>query len=182
MAKSSDRSNGEATRQEVYDHTHFVVPGQDAKGHSVRVWCRVQPTVDHEIEAIVTSKNWPFRVKGDFVRWAIWEGVKRIEKMKPVPGSMIIVADSIMASCKAKEIWLAFKNSIDATETTVKALRDSGNESEAIKLLSELRSRVMQLEEASWRDQWMREFDSRFGAYWERAKGKAVGLNRAGKG
>src|SRR4029077_12636332 len=120
-------------------------------GHSVRVWCRVQPTVDHEMDAIIASKNWPFRVKGDFVRWAIWRAVKDIEKIHPVPGSMIIVAETIMQQCKAAEHWLHFKKSIDATEDTVRELMDSGNEQEALKLLSILRNQVLKLEEASWR-------------------------------
>ena len=106
------KTNGEAVgdRALTFDPGYFVVPAQDHNGHSVRVWCRVQPTVDHEIDKVVESKAFPFRVKGDFVRWCIWEGVKRIQKMKPVPGSLIVVAESIMATCKAKQNWLAFKN------------------------------------------------------------------------
>lgn len=169
-------------QQQYYDPSHYQIPGQDHKGHSVRVWCRVQPSVDHEIEAIVQSHNWPFRVKGDFIRWAVWEGVKRIQKMKPVPGSMIVVAETIMESCKAADQWLKFKSSVEATESTVRNLMDSGNESEALKLLSNLRTQVLKLEEASWRDQWMSEFDKRFGHYWVRAKQNAASLSTAVKG
>lgn len=168
--------SGTGTRTETYDPSHYSVPGQDHKGHSVRIWCRVQPSIDHEIEAIVQSRNWPFRTKGDFARWAIWEGVKRLEKMAPVPGSMIVVAETILESCKVSSQWLKFKNSIDATESTVRALLDSGNEYEALKLLSGLRTQVLKLEEASWREQWIGEFDKRFGHLWERAKRNAVNL------
>jgi len=163
---------------QVYDPSHYIVPGQDHKGHSVRLWCRVQPTVDHEIEAIVQSHNWPFKTKGDFCRWAIWEGVRRLEKMATVPGSMLVVAESIMESCKVSSQWLKFQSSVDATEITVKALIDSGNEVEALKLLSNLRNQVMRLEEASWRDQWMVQFDKRFSHVWERNKKNAVDLTK----
>ena len=173
--------NGNGGMQ-TYDPSHFVVPGQDHKGHSARLWCRVQPSCDHEIEAIVQSHNWPFKTKGDFCRWAIWEGVKRIEKMAPVPGSMIVVAETIMESCKAHQQWLKFKSSVDATEETVRALIDSGNEEEALKLLSTLRTQVMKLEEASWREQWLHEWDKRFGHIWERAKQKPVDLSVAVRG
>jgi hypothetical protein len=179
----SDKTNGQSVfGTESYDPSHYIVPGQDHKGHSVRVWCRVQPSVDHEIEAIVQSHNWPFRVKGDFVRWAIWEGVKRIQKMKPVPGSMIVVAETIMESCKAADQWLKFKTSVETTETTVRNLLDSGNEEEALKLLSQLRTNVLKLEEASWREQWLMEWNKRFGHIWERAKKSAVGLGSATRG
>jgi hypothetical protein len=167
---------------QVYNPSHFVVPGQDHKGHSVRLWCRIQPTCDHEIEAIVQSHNWPFKTKGDFARWAIWEGVKRIEKMAPVPGSMIVVAEAILESCKASAHWLAFKSSVDSTEQTVRSLIDSGNEEEALKLLSNLRTQVMKLEEASWREQWLNEWNKRFGHIWARAREKAVDLSQAARG
>lgn len=173
---------GAQTQTQVYNPSHFTVPGQDHKGHSVRLWCRVQPSCDHEIEAIVQSHNWPFKTKGDFCRWAIWEGVKRIEKMAPVPGSMIVVAETILESCKASQHWLKFKSSVDATESTVRALIDSGNEEEALKLLSSLRTQVLKLEEASWREQWLNEWDKRFGHLWERAKQNPVQLTQAVQG
>lgn len=176
--RAGGKTNGvsDGTRTETYDPSHYNVPGQDHKGHSVRIWCRVQPSIDHEIEAIVQSRNWPFRTRGDFARWAIWEGVKRLEKMTPVPGSMIVVAETILEQCKVSSQWLKFKNSIDATESTVRALLDGGNETEALKLLSGLRTQVLKLEEASWREQWIGEFDKRFGHLWERAKRNAVNL------
>jgi hypothetical protein len=168
------RELGKGTLQ--YDPSHYLVPGTDHKGHSTRVFCKVRPDVDHEIDAIVGSHYWPFRVKGDFIRWAIWEGVKQITKHKPVPGSMIVVSEMIMETCRSAEIWLKFKTSIDMAEQTVKAFVDSGNEQEAIKLLTKLRGEVVKLEEAQWRDQYLDEFDKRFGNLWERANKRAVSL------
>lgn len=178
------KANGKAPSQapiQQYDPSHYIVPGQDHHGHSVRVWCRVQPSVDHEIDAIVSSKNWPFRVKGDFVRWAIWEGIKRLEKMKPVPGSMIVVAETIMETCKSSEMWLKFRSSIDAAEHTVKSFMEANNEQEALKLLSQIRSEVLKLEEAPWREQYLQEFDKRFGILWERHRKSAIRLDRANR-
>jgi hypothetical protein len=166
---------------ESYDPSTYVVPARDHQGHSVRIWCNVQPSVDHELNVIMASHNWPFKVKGDLFRWAVWEGVKRLEKMRPVPGSMIVVAEAIIESCRASEHWLAFKTSVDKTEATVRSLMDSGNETEALKLLSSLRTQVMKLEEASWRDQWMLEFEKRFAHIWTRAKANAVSLSTASK-
>lgn len=180
------RTNGQAMDLSVsgqqYDPSHFIIPARDHQGHSTRLWCNVQPSVDHEINVIMASKNWPFKLKGDFVRWSVWEGVKRIEKMKPVPGSMIVVAETIQESCRAAMQWLAFKTSVDSTDSTVKALMDSGNETEALKLLSNLRTQVMKLEEASWREQWMGEFNKRFGHLWDRHKKNATNLSVAARG
>jgi len=141
----------------------------------------VQPTVDHEIDAIIQSKNWPFRVKGDFIRYAIYDAVKRLEKHKPVPNSMVVVADVIMDQCKQADLWVRFKSSIDSLEHTVKSFLDAGNEEEALKLLSNTRSQVLKLEEAMWRDQYIAELDKRFSHLWARNKSKAVRLDRATK-
>jgi len=54
---------------------------------------------------------------------------------------------------------------------------DSGNTEEALKLLSELRTNVLKLEEANWREQWLGEFRKRFGHYLDAAKKNAIGLN-----
>lgn len=191
MSKPRPRVNGRADDgamapapaprpTESYDPGHYIVPGQDHKGHSVRVWCRVRPDVDHEIDAIVTSHNWPFRVKGDFIRWAIWEGVKNIQKQRPVPGSMIVVAETIMETCRSTELWLKFKTSIEMADSTVRSFMDAGNEQEALKLLSRLRSEVLKLEEAQWREQYLKEFDKRFGHIWARYKTGAVNLGSMG--
>lgn len=167
--------------QESYDPGHYLVPGQDHHGHSVRVWCRIQPTIDHEIDAVIASKNWPFRVKGDFIRWAIYDAVKRLEKHKPVPNSMIVVADVIMDQCKQADLWLRFRSSIDALDHTVKSFMDAGNEEEALKLLSNTRAQVLKLEEAVWREQYLTEFDKKFGHLWDRHKRRAVALNKAAR-
>jgi hypothetical protein len=179
---AKSKANGAAnTHTESYDPSHYIVPGQDHHGHSVRVWCRVQPSIDHEIDAIIQSKNWPFRVKGDFIRWAIYEAVKRMGKLKPVPNSMIVVADVIMDQCKQADLWLRFRSSIDTLEQTVKSFTDSGNEEEALKLLSSTRSQVLKLEEAMWRDQYLAELDKRFSHIWGRHRDRAVRLDRATK-
>jgi ParB-like chromosome segregation protein Spo0J len=99
-----------------------------------------------------------------------------------VPGSMIVVAETIMESCKAADQWLKFKTSVETTETTVRNLLDSGNEEEALKLLSQLRTNVLKLEEASWREQWLMEWNKRFGHIWERAKKSAISLSSAVRG
>lgn len=159
-----------------YNATQYIVPGSDHQGHSVRAWCRVQPTVDHEIDAIVASKNWPFRTKGDFIRWAVYEGVKVLEKRTPVPNSMMVVADTIMEQCRATAMWLKFNAVLNETDHTVRELLSAGNEGEALKLLSVLKSHVMKMEEANWRDQWLKEFKQRWGHIWDRQKNRAVSL------
>jgi hypothetical protein len=159
-----------------YDPSHFLVPAQDHKGHSVREWFRVSPTIDHEIDAVVTSKKFPFRTKGDLIRWGVYEAVKRLEKMEDIPNSMINVAEIIIEQSRHAEMWGKFRSSLDALEHAVKSYVDTGNEAEALKLLSRVRTEVLKIPEDVWREQYVGEMDKRFGHIWKRNKSKAVSL------
>lgn len=166
---------------EEYAPDQFIVPARDTKGVSVREWVRVQPAVHHEIDAIIQSKKWPWRTRGDFMRWAIYDAVKRTLRLKEVPNSMVIVAEQIMQASRESELWHTFRTSINELERAVRNHIEGGNEQEALKLLSTARANVLKLEEAPWREQYLREFEQRFGHIWERNKGKQVRLDRAVK-
>lgn len=171
----SVKTNGKMSK---YEPAYFKVPGTDHQGHSTRVWCRVQPSMDHAIEAIVQSRNWPFGTKGDFLRWAIWEGIKKLETIEPIPNAMLNVAEIMIETSRNAQFWDKFKTSLDATEQSVKMYTQTGNEQEAIKLVAKCRALAEKIEEDVWRDQYMQELDRRFGGLFERnkAKGKAVRL------
>lgn len=164
-----------------YDPAEFNVPASDHKGHSERLWCRVQPSMDREVDTIVSSRKWPFKTKGDFCRWAVWEGIKKIHGMEPVPNSMLVVAEAMIRTAQATESWITFQKSVDQAEHTVKMLMGVGNEREVWKLLSSLRSMVEGMEEENWRQSYMDEFKKRFGHILAQQKGKAVPLNRMRK-
>lgn len=111
------------------------------------------------------------------MRWALYEGIKRLEKQKPVPGNMLSVAETIVETCRAQELLLSFRSSVDAVEHAVKEFMGSGNEQQALKLLSKVRSEVLKMTEDSWRTQYIRELDMRFGHLWAKQKGKGVRLD-----
>lgn len=162
-----------------FDPARFQVPAQDHHGHSAREWCRVNPQVDHEIDAIVQSKNWPFRTKGDFMRWAIVEGIRTISKLAPVPNSHQAIMEIMIENARQAETWTTFKTSMDQTEAAVKSYIATGNEEEALKLLSSTRSLALRIDEDMWRNQILKELENRFGPFLERHKKRAVKLHRA---
>jgi len=161
-----------------YDPGHYKIPGTDHQGHSTRVWCRVQPSMDHALEMIVQSKNFPFGTKGDAVRWMIWEGIKRLEEMEPVPNCMLNVAEIMIETSRNAQFWDKFKTSLDATEHAVKMYQNSGNEQEAMKLVATCKALALKIPEDIWREQYLVELDKRFGSLFERHKsqGKKVKL------
>jgi hypothetical protein len=156
----------------------FIVPARDHQGHTVRVFCSIQPTIDHEIDCIMSSHNWPFKTKGDFIRWAIVDGVRKMETMEPVRGSMAIVAETILEACRSAQLWLKFRSSLETTEQTVKSMIDGGSEQEALKLLSKLHSEVLKMDEDAWRGQYLEEFEKKFGHVWTRNHPSAASLAR----
>lgn len=167
-----DSGSDSSTTTTRYDPSHFIVPAGDSHGHSVREWCRVNPVVDHELDAIVTSKKFPFRTKGDLMRWAIWEGIKKLEKMETVPNSMVNVAEVMLEAARQATLWAQFKATLDAVENSVKLYMNSGNEAEALKLLSRCKAEAMKIPEDMWRNQFLEDMKKRFGHVWDRQKKK----------
>jgi hypothetical protein len=180
-----EKANGKATgiphNASKYDPAQYLIPARDHQGGTTREWFNVTPQVDHELNVVLASKLWPFRLKGDVIRFFVADGLRRLQKLEPVPGSMMAAAETIIETCRAQEIFLKFKSSIDQVEHTVSALAQSGNEAEVIKLLSKVRKQAGEMTEPLWRKQYMEEFDKRFGHIVQRGMAKAVRLNQAEK-
>lgn len=177
---SGGRKNGTG-KLSKYDPGQFRVPGTDHQGHSRRIFCRVMPAVDHQIDQIISSKNFPFSTRGDFMRWAIWESIKRLDTMEPVPNSFINVAEIMIESARNAQFWEKFKTSIEMTRQAVEMYIQTNNEQEALKMVSRCRAWAMKIEEDVWRNQYLKELDDKFGYLFERNKGKAVKLMAAEK-
>lgn len=173
MAKRTNDGSGSIR----YDPADFIIPAQDHNGHSERVFCRVQPALDREVDSIVQSRQWPFKTKGDMVRWCVWQGAKSLERMEPVPNSFMAVCDNIITTCRDRDHWLAFQTSLDVLQKSVEMHMNSGSEGEAMKLLAECRAKAMLIEEPVWREKYINDMNKRFGHIYERTKGKGVKLH-----
>lgn len=161
---------------ERYDPQDFILPGQDHNGNSERIFCRVQPSIERELDVIVQSRNWPFKTKGDVIRWCVHQGIKMLERMEPMPNTFMPVAESIQAAARDQEYWHAFQTSLDQLEKTIGLHMNSGSEEEAMKLLSECKTSALKIQEDIWREKFMKEFERRFGHVFERMKGKRIKL------
>lgn len=183
QSKSKVNGKGNGQHQDIlaaaarkYDPKDWIVPGQDHNGNSVREWFRCQPTMDREIEVILTARKFPFRVKGDLLRWAVWEGIKKLNRMEDIPTSMFNVAEIMIKTSREAEMWHKFRTSIEVTKKAVQDYVDTGNEEEALKLLSAIKAEVIKIEEDVWRRNYLEALEKEFGHIWERNKKRAAKL------
>lgn len=64
----------------------FAVPASDNQGRASSVSCNVQPFIFREMEELLYSHRFPFRTRGDLVRWCVFWGMRRLEEYTPGKG------------------------------------------------------------------------------------------------
>lgn len=167
-----------------YPPRDYVIPANDHQGHSVRKQFRCSPSMSNEIAKIVQARKWPWSTEGDMMRWAVWEAVKKCERMEEIPNSMYAVANNMIEVSRETLMIVTFKASLDEVEKTVRELMGMGMDTEALRHLSELKDQAAKVSEPMWREKYNQEFEQRFGHLWRaaRAKGKAAGMNKFEKG
>lgn len=151
-----------------YDIADYCVPATDHQGHSNRIFCRVQPGMDHAIDKYVQGKQFPFGTRGDFMRWAIWRGLKELERLEPCPDAMMCVAEIMIESARNAQFWTKFKTSLDTTENAVKLYISTNNDEEALKLVNRCKALAEKIEEPIWKQQYMEELSKRFDYLYKR--------------
>ncbi len=169
--------------QSQYSPRDYVIPANDHHGHSVRKQFRCTPSMSNEISKIIQSRKWPWSTEGDMMRWAVWEAVKKCERMEEIPNSMYAVANNMIEVSRMALMVVTFKQSLDEVEKTVRELMNLGMDTEALKHLSELKDQAAKVSEPMWREKYMEEFQRRFGHLWKAAhqRGKAVKMTEFSK-
>lgn len=167
----------------AYPPRDYVIPANDHHGHSVRKQFRCTPSMSNEIAKIVQARKWPWSTEGDMMRWAVWEAVKRCERMEEVPDSMYAIANSMIEASREALMVVTFKTSLDEVEKTVRELMNLGMDSEALKHLSDLKDQAAKVSESQWREKYLEEFERRFGHLWKsaRTRGKTAKMTEFSK-
>lgn len=166
-----------------YPPREYCIPANDHNGNSARKQFRCTFGMSNEIQKIVQSKKFPWSTEGDMMRWAVWEGIKRCERMEEIPNSMYAVANTIIETARAQLEVVTFIQSLDEAEKTVRELMQRGMESEALKFLSGIKDMAAKVVEPIWKDKYNEEFEKKFGHYWKDAKrrGKVAGMMATGR-
>lgn len=157
-------SGGTAPRYDSkYRPEDFIIPGQDQNGNSMRLWCRVVPMLDRAIDVIYGSRKFPFKAKGDLIRWCIKVGVDRLEEMEPVHGSVMSQVEAMMGILRDEELNHSFLTLFHTMTATVGMHVSAQATGEARRVVAVMKSQILKMEDGYWRQRYLRELDEKFG-------------------
>ena len=162
-----------------YDPGDFIIPASDAKGHSERVWCRLQPGHDRQLDVILRSRKFPFRTKGDIIRWATVRGLRILEQMEEVPSVMKQV-DMIMDVLNDEQLHQDCLNVFDKTRERVASYIAAGSSGQARRLVATLKMHTSKMPDDYWRGVYMDRLEKEFGYLLEGGSG-SMGTARASR-
>lgn len=166
-----------------YDPSDFCIPAQDHQGHSERLWCRVQPLHDRQVDVILRSKNWPFRTKGDVIRWALVRGLKVLETMEPNVKGFMQQADAINDMLRDEQYMQEFMGIFEKMSKVVNQHIAMGAPGEATRLVAQIRHKLDQMEgEPHWKKKCMEQLKERFGHLLNQRPAKLLGGDEHGEG
>lgn len=153
------------TQDRRHDPGEFLIPASDAKGHSERQWLRVQPGHDRMMDMLIASKKFPFRTKGDFMRWAVWTGFQVLEHMEPDLPSVTRQVDVIIGMVRDDEFRKEFEDTFKSIGERIALHMSEGREGEAKSLIAGMQAAIGQMPETGWRDRYEARFKKQFSAY-----------------
>lgn len=164
-----------ASFSDKYAPEDFIVPAQDTKGQSARLWARVQPDYDRQLDVIVGQRRFPFQTKGDVVRWALKEGLKRLAKMEPV-GMMVNQMDAVDELIRSARFRHEFVQRFNDLSATVQMCMADNELGEARRLIITIRRKLESAETGSqvdehWKKRYLKTLDEKFGHIIEGTKG-----------
>lgn len=140
----------------------FRIPASDAQGHSSRVWTRIQPGHDRQLDVVANCGWFPYRTKGDVVRHAVKRHLDWLETLAAIPSVMKQV-DAILAIMREEEANEDFRLVFDSLGVRVAKFLTEGKIDRARSLVSQVASHIDDMPEGYWRDQYKEELKSRFG-------------------
>jgi len=143
------------------DPREFIVPASDVKGHSDRIWVRIQSGHDRQMSIVLNSKWFPYRSKGDIVRHAIQRHLAWLETLRPVP-SVTAQVDSIIEILREDEFNEEVQEVVGKLEEQVGRYLAQGNSGRAKSLISRVIAKIDQMPESEWKDIYRKSITDRY--------------------
>ena len=146
---------------EDIDPREYIVPASDGKGHSDRVWLRIQSGHDRQMSMVLNSKFFPYRSKGDLIRHAIVRHLRWLEDQNPV-SSVTAQVDSILEMMREEEFNAEFKEVISRLEEQVSHYLASSQVGRAKSLVARVLSKVEMMPDSEWKDQYKKQITDKY--------------------
>lgn len=164
-----------------YNEEDFVIPAQDTKGHSERIFYRVQPGMMRDLKVIQSSRRFPFRTIGDIGRLGtklVIEMLKMMEPMQSVSGQV----DSIIRIVRDEEFHLEFMGTFEQVGRAINRYISGGEESQARRMLIMIRDEIKKMPVGYWRSKYWKELNAKYGHLMKDAGAKLEGVEDDGVG
>lgn len=148
-----------------YRPEDFIVPAADEKGHSERQWFRVQPGIDRQLDKIVQGRKFPFRTKGDIIRWSVMLGLQVLESLEPGIPSVLRQVDLIAELVREDQFQQEFENTFQSVSGRVNAHMANGSDGEARKMIARVKSAIDGMPDGAWKIKYQERWRSQFSTY-----------------
>jgi hypothetical protein len=140
----------------------FIVPAHDGNGDKSTLFCNVTPALNRLIDRLITTGRFPFRSKGDLVRWCIKTGVDRLAVAAPEVGDLatqVNVAIKILQRVQHhREQAAVIQSLVIEVDVDLK----NGDIDSARASVLEVRDALAKISSDRWRKRYLNEIDSRF--------------------
>lgn len=155
----SDPDSGTPSK---YDPGQFIVSPSDAKGVSYRLTFRCTPDMEKAIDAIIASQKFPFKTRGDVLRWCTLRGTKELEKMEGLPTvtKRIDILTTLLNEEQAHSEFMAVF--VHLEEGVSRYLADQAPE-QATRVVAMAKYQFEAMPGGHWRERYLTELQKRFG-------------------
>lgn len=150
---------------DVLPADYFIIPCDDEHGHSVRMQFRSSPELNIQCDEIIASHRFPFRVKGDLFRFAVFDTCRRLLRHTHDIPDILARLEITHVIMRRKQRSAAFEKSIQELQLTIDDMYRSGAENEIVDVLNEIGAQVSQMIEIDsyWGNRYKAEVERRWG-------------------
>jgi hypothetical protein len=116
----------------------------------------------YQVTLIQESNKFPFRTKGEILRYCVLSGLKKLENMAPIK-SVLSEIDIINDILRAEEFAEIFSGVFERLASRIASFMGQGETGEAVRLIRNIQDRIEEMEEGYWKDKYSKEIEQRWG-------------------
>lgn len=165
MAKDPSEGNRPAEvvdLQAAREMRDMIIPASDNNNDKSTIFCNITPALNRQIDRLLTSNRYPFRSKGDLIRWCVKTGVDRLAASVPEVGDLNIQTNATIRLLQEREYSRVMAAIIQSMSMEVSLSTKEGDLVEARRVVLEIRDTLSKISDKRWRNRYMREIDAKF--------------------
>lgn len=148
------------------DPDEWIVPAQDAKGHSVRVLVRIPPGMEGDMEILMQSGRLAYKTQADLIRHALWRHLHLLHEIeKDLPQHYLVGVRNVQALLAKDRYKGDTEETFTQLESQLVAYLNSGDLGEAVRLIAYIKAGVAKMEDSAWKRRFLERFRKEYGHY-----------------